>query len=78
MFPGCYGDEKRSGPMQIAAERRVQNFTDGSIETSTKIYLVQTGETVEELMRRVGMDGTSDWHYSEAEVRLKLVAQPKG
>lgn len=64
--------------MQIVAERRVQNFTEGSIETSTKVYLVETGETVEALMRRVGMTGTCDWHYSEAEVRLKLIAPPQG
>ena len=77
MFPGCYGtDEKRSEPMQIVAEKRVAELTEGNIETLTSVYVVETGETVESLMRRVGLTGTSRWQYDQAEGRLKIVVPP--
>ena len=59
--------------MQIVAQTRVLELTEGNIETTKTVYLVDTGETVESLMRRVGLTGTAGWHYSDAEVRLKIV-----
>jgi hypothetical protein len=59
--------------MQIMAEKRVLEMSEGNIETTKAVFLVQTGETVEALLRRVGMTGTSGWHYDQAEVRIKLV-----
>ena len=59
--------------MQITAEKRVLEMSEGNIETTKTVFLVQTGETVESLLRRVGLNGTSAWHYNEAEVRIKLV-----
>ena len=62
--------------MQIVAERRIVESTEGNIETLTSVYVVETGETVEALMRRSGLNGTSRWHYDQAEVRLKIVVPP--
>ena len=62
--------------MQIVAEKRVIEMTEGNIEKMSSIYLVETGETVESLMRRLGLTGTSRWHYDQAEVRLKIVVPP--
>lgn len=64
--------------MQLVAEKRVLELSEGNIETTKVVFLVETGETVESLMRRVGLTGASDWHYSEAEVRIKLVKPPVG
>lgn len=62
--------------MQLVAEKRVMQLSDGNIETTKTVFLVETGETVETLMCRVGLNGTADWQYSEAEVRIKLVKPP--
>jgi hypothetical protein len=59
--------------MQIMAEKRVLEMSEGNIETTKAVFVVQTGETVEALLRRVGLTGTSGWHYDQAEVRIKLV-----
>jgi hypothetical protein len=62
--------------MQIVAEKRVTELTEDNIETLTSVHLVETGETVEALMRRLNLNGTSRWHYDQAEVRLKIVVPP--
>ena len=62
--------------MQIVAERRVLELSEGNIEISKTVFVVETGETVESLMRRVNLTGTVSWHYDQAEVRLKLVKPP--
>ena len=59
--------------MQIMAEKRVLDLSEGNIETTKAVFVVQTGETVESLLRRVGLTGTDRWHYDQAEVRIKLV-----
>ena len=60
----------------IIAEKRVMEASDQNIECQKTVFAVQTGETVEALLLRVGMSGTSAWHYDQAEVRLKLVKPP--
>ena len=68
--------------MQMVAEKRVLELSEGNIETTTAVFLVQNrrqircwlaGETVEALLRRVGLTGAYGWHYDQAEVRIKLV-----
>ena len=63
--------------MQILAEKRVLEMSEGNIETLKTVVVVKTGETVEQLMQRVGLTGTSRWHYDQAEVRLKIVKPPE-
>ena len=63
--------------MQLVAEKRVMELSEGNIETTKTVFLVETGETVEALMRRVGLNGTGNWHYDQAEVRIKLVKPPQ-
>lgn len=63
--------------MQIAATKRVTESTEGNIETFETVYLVEAGETIEMPLRRLGLTGQSNWHYSDAEVRLKLVKPPE-
>ena len=63
--------------MQIMATKRVKETTEKSIDTFETVYLVQTGETVEELLRRLKLTGTNEGHFSDAEVRLKLVKPPQ-
>jgi len=57
----------------MVAEKRVLELSEGNIETTKAVFLVQTGETVEALLRRAGLTGTTGWHYDQAEVRIKLV-----
>jgi hypothetical protein len=59
--------------MQIMAEKRVLEMSEGNIETTKTVFVVQAGETVESLLLRVGLTGLSEWHYDQAEVRIKLV-----
>jgi hypothetical protein len=59
--------------MQIVAERRVLEMSEGNIETAKTVFIVQPNETVEELLRRVKLDGSNSWQYDQAEVRIKLV-----
>jgi hypothetical protein len=61
--------------MPISAELRIVELSDSDIETMKTMYAVRRGETVEDLLRRVGMTGTSIWHYSQAELRIKLVKE---
>jgi coproporphyrinogen III oxidase len=63
--------------MQIAAIKRVTEVSEGNITALETVFLVQTGETVESLLRRVNLCGTAKWHYDYAEVRLKLVKPPE-
>jgi len=63
--------------MQIAAERKVVELTEGNIETLTSVFLVEPGEKVESLLRRMKLNGTAEWHYDQAEVRLKLIKSPE-
>jgi hypothetical protein len=63
--------------MQIMAEKRVLEMSEGNIETTKTVFVVEPGETVEALLVRVGMDGRSKWHYDQTEVRLKLVTPNK-
>lgn len=64
--------------MQLVAEKRVLELSEGNIETTKTVFLVETGETVEALMRRIELNGTARWHYDQAEVRIKLVKPPQG
>jgi len=59
--------------MKIVAEKRVLEMSEGNIETTKSVFIVNPGETVEDLLIRLGLSGDSKWHYNEAEVRLKLV-----
>ena len=59
--------------MKIMAEKRVLEMSEGNIEKTKAVFVVQTGETVEALLRRVGLTGASGWHYDHAEVRIKLI-----
>ena len=59
--------------MQIVAEKRVLELSEGNIETTKTMFLVEPDETVEALMRRVGLNGTSNWHYDQAELRIKII-----
>jgi hypothetical protein len=59
--------------MQIAAVKLVTESTEGNIATFETIYLVEPGETVESLLRRMGLTGSAKWHYSDAGVMLKLI-----
>lgn len=59
--------------MKLMAEKRVLEMSDGNIETCKTVYEVKQGETVEELFQRVGLNGTSSWHYDQAELRLKII-----
>ncbi len=59
--------------MQIIAEKRVLELSESNIETTKTVFAVEPGETVEDLLTRIGMDGRSRWHYDQTEVRLKLV-----
>ena len=63
--------------MQIVATKRVTEVSEGNIAALETVFLVQTGETVESLLRRVNLTGTAQWHYDCAEVRLKLVKSPE-
>ena len=58
---------------EMIAEKRVIEMSEDNIETTKTVFLIQNGETVEALLRRVGLDGRSRWHYDQAEVRIKLV-----
>jgi hypothetical protein len=71
----CAKAEKDPKPMLIAAELRIVELSDSDIETMKTMYAVRSGETVEDLLRRVGLTGTSLWHYSQAEIRIKLVKE---
>lgn len=59
--------------MQIIAEKRVLEMSTENNETLKTVFLVQAGETVEDLLRRIGLNGTLLWHYDQMEVRLKLI-----
>jgi len=59
--------------MQIVAERRVLEMSEGNIETAKTVFIVQPNETVEALLRLVKLDGSTSWQYDQAEVRIKLV-----
>jgi hypothetical protein len=59
--------------MQIIAEKRVLEVSEQNIETTTSVFTVESGETVEALLVRVGLNGSAKWHYDLIEVRLKLV-----
>jgi hypothetical protein len=51
----------------------VLEFSKGNIAVCETEFIVKDGETVEELLRRIGLDGTISWHYSAAEVKIKIV-----
>lgn len=59
--------------MQIVASKHVLEFSERNIETLETVFIVKPGETVEELLSRMGIDGKSMWHYSEFLGVLKLV-----
>ncbi len=61
--------------MKIIAERIVTELSEQNIERLSTFYEVEPKETVEDLMRRVKMDGSAHWHYDLSEVRLKLVKE---
>ncbi len=60
----------------IMAEKIVLEKSDGNIEKYKTVYLVGEGETVESLLKRIGITGSSSWHYDQVEVRLKIVKSP--
>ena len=59
--------------MKIVAEKRILEMSEENIVTEKTMYEVQPGETVEALLERVGITGSSHWHYSQAELGIKLV-----
>lgn len=59
--------------MQIVAEKRVLEMSEGNNQTTKSLFLVIPGETVEALLSRAGITGKCGWHYDQTEVRLKLV-----
>ena len=59
--------------IMIMAEKIVLEVSDGNIEKLKSVYNVLDGETVESLLKRMGMTGSSSWHYDMMEVRLKIV-----
>lgn len=61
--------------MQIAAEKVTVEQTENNIERLKTTFLVRPGETVEELMKRLKVDGTCEWHFDEAEVTLRLIKE---
>ena len=64
------------GIFMIMAEKIVLEKSDGNIEKYRTVFIVDEGETVESLLRRIGITGSSCWHYDQAEVRLKIVKPP--
>ena len=63
--------------MNLLAEKQVMEFSESNIETTRTMFVVQPGETVEALLLRVGLTGTSNWHYDKAAVVIKLIKEPK-
>ena len=61
--------------MKIVAEKRVTEFSEVNIEISKTMFIVKDGETVEELLNRIGIDGSRSWEYDMVEVRIKLVKE---
>jgi hypothetical protein len=61
--------------MQLAALKRIQEFSETAIEITETVYIIKPGETVEELMFRAGLDGKTNWHRSHAEVTIKIVEE---
>jgi len=59
--------------MKMIAEKRVLEISEENIVTEKTMFEVQPGETVEALLHRVGLTGSTRWHYSQAEVGIKLV-----
>ena len=61
--------------MKLIAEKRELMLDDNCCATASTMYEVRDGETVEELFRRMGMTGATQWQYSQLEVRLKLAVE---
>ncbi len=61
----------------IVAEKIVLEMSEENIEKTTTMYVVLDKETVEALLKRVGLTGFSQWHYDLAEVRIKIVKPPE-
>ena len=64
--------------MQIVAEKRVLETSENDLLISKEMYLVEPVETVDALLRRIGMTGQRPDHFSLIEVRLKLVRPNTG
>lgn len=63
--------------MEVLALKRVKEFSETSIVNVETAFVVLPGETVEELLERTGIvGGGTDWHYSHAEIVLKLIKPP--
>lgn len=61
--------------MKILAEKIVTEMTEDTITKITTAYVVLDGESVEALLRRIGVNDNVSWHYSLMEVRLKLISE---
>ena len=61
--------------MKIVATKRTWEFSEQNHALVSRVFIVKPDETVEQLMLRIGLDGGRDWHYSDSDVVLKLVAQ---
>jgi hypothetical protein len=59
--------------MKFIAEKRTTEMSESNIVILKTVYEVIPGETVEGLLKRVGLTGASPWHFNECEVRIKLV-----
>ena len=59
--------------MQIVGIKRVKELTHNDCAVFETVFLVKSGETVEDLVERMGVSGGPDWNYSDFEAILKLV-----
>lgn len=61
--------------MNIIAEKIVLEMSENIIEKVKTCFIVIPGEKVEDLLKRVGLTGTSRWHYDQSKLVIKLVKE---
>jgi len=59
--------------MRVIAIKDITEVTENNIEHLESLFEVRPEETVEQLMTRLDINGSTPWHFNAAEVRLKLV-----